>query len=51
MLLAAAVLRDRQALPITRDYMIAKELEYRTADTQRARRAGPSPRSKAKVSA
>jgi cyclopropane-fatty-acyl-phospholipid synthase len=43
--------RDRRALPITRDYMIAKELEYRTADTQRARRAGPSPRSKAKVSA
>jgi cyclopropane-fatty-acyl-phospholipid synthase len=44
--------RDRRALPITRDYMIAKELEYRTADTQRARRAAPSPRrSKAKVSA
>ena len=44
--------RDRRALPITRDYMIAKELEYRTAYTQRARRAAPSPRrSKAKVSA
>jgi cyclopropane-fatty-acyl-phospholipid synthase len=44
--------RDRRALPITRDYMIAKELEYRTADTQGARRAAPSPRrSKAKVSA
>jgi cyclopropane-fatty-acyl-phospholipid synthase len=44
--------RDRRALPITRDYMIAKELEYRTADTQGARRAAPSPRrGKAKVSA
>lgn len=44
--------RDRRALPITRDYMLAKELEYRTADTQRARRAAPSPRrSKAKETA
>ncbi len=36
--------RDRYALPITRDYMLDKELEYRAADTQRARRAAPGPR-------
>ena len=45
--------RDRRALPITRDYMLEKELEYRAADTKKARRtAAPSPRrSRAKVTA
>jgi cyclopropane-fatty-acyl-phospholipid synthase len=36
--------RDRYALPITRDYMLDKELEYRAADKERAQRKSPGPR-------
>jgi cyclopropane-fatty-acyl-phospholipid synthase len=44
--------RDRRALPITRDYMLEKERELRAADGQRAQRSAPGPRrSKAKVTA
>jgi cyclopropane-fatty-acyl-phospholipid synthase len=44
--------RDRRALPITRDYMLEKERELREADGQRAQRSAPGPRrSKAKATA
>ena len=44
--------RDRYALPITRDYMAEKEIEYRAADTQGARRPAPGRRrAKAKETA
>jgi cyclopropane-fatty-acyl-phospholipid synthase len=36
--------RDRYALPITRDYMLDKELEYRAAGKERAQRKSPGPR-------
>ena len=44
--------RDRYALPITRDYMLEAERELRAADKERARRGAPGPRrTKAKETA